>query len=156
MNKLIFVTGLANGGKTTTIKAFLKLFGKIRTGTNITINGKSYQIRDYSNCDVGWDEFIKRVKKFSLNKNLLYPLCLDINNKENNYTNFNQIVEFLDSLNSNHDLYFFIIKNGNKNRSLKEEYINTIKQKYDLSKIKIIDNNLADNSNELKEFLESI
>jgi len=28
MNKLIFVTGLANGGKTTTIKAFLKLFGK--------------------------------------------------------------------------------------------------------------------------------
>lgn len=156
MNKLIFITGLASGGKTTTIKAFLKLFGKNKTGSSIKVNNKSYQVRDYSNCDVGWDNFMTRVKKYCIDKNLIYPLCIDINNKESNYADFNQIIDFLNSLNTNHDLYFFIIKNGSRNRHLEEQHINVIKQQYGLGKIKIIDNTSADNSDNLKNFIESI
>lgn len=156
MKKLIFVTGLANGGKTTSIKSLLKSFGKTRTGSNIKINGLPYQVRDYSNCDVGWDNFVQRVKKYSFNTNLIYPLCLDIQNKKENYPEIEQIFDFLSSLKKDHILYFFIIKHGKDNRSLENEYIETLKRVYSEQNVQIVDNNKANNSEELRKFIERI
>jgi GTPase SAR1 family protein len=149
MKNIYFVVGLENGGKTSTIKSLLKMFDKKRTGSNIKINNIIYQVRDYSNCDIGRNRFKKRGEKY-MKRNLIYPLCLDIKNNPP----FEEIVEFLKKLEKNHKIYLFIIENGKNNRSIKENYVESLRAKFN-KRLVSIKNSRADNSNQLLDFIKN-
>jgi GTPase SAR1 family protein len=151
--KIIFVTGLANGGKTTTLKQLIKKFNKDYLRANITINSINYHVRDGSNCDFSWDEYQKRVKKYSLNKNFIYPLCLELGYNHNT-SDIQDILLFLKSLEETHELYFFVLVNGAQNKKIEQKYLDELRNSF--SNLIVFDPSQADMSNQLLKYIQNI
>lgn len=154
MKKIIFVTGLANGGKTTTLKELIKKFGRQRLRANIYINNTTYHVRDCSNCDMGWENYQKRVRSLSQSKNLIYPLCLELGNKQDNDATIIEVINFLKSLEQTHELHFFVLANGTDNRKINQNYLDDLQSNY--VNLKIFDPSQANMSNQLLEYLQTM
>jgi len=152
MKKIIFVTGLANGGKTTTLKRLIQKFDKDYLRANITINSLIYHVRDGSNCDYSWEKYQERVKKYSYHKNLIYPLCLELG-YNNNTSSMQDILFFLKSLEKTHELYFFTLVNGAANRKIEQKYLDELQNSF--FHLKVFDPSQADMSNQLLEYLQT-
>jgi hypothetical protein len=151
--KIIFVTGLANGGKTTTLKGLIHKFGRQRLKAKITIHANSYHVRDESNCDRSWKKYQERVIDLSKNKNLIYPLCLELG-YHHNTSDIHDILLFLKSLEETHELYFFVLVNGAQNKKIELKYLDEFRNLF--SNLIVFDPSQEDMSNQLLKYIQLI
>lgn len=153
MKKIIFVTGLANGGKTTTLKELIKKFGRQRLRAKIAISSIEYHVRDESNCDRSWKQYKDRVRELSNNKHLIYPLCLELG-YHNNTSSIQDILVFLHSLKQTHELYFFLLLNASDNRKVSAQCIDDLQDNF--TNVHICNPSNANMSDKLLQYIQQI
>jgi hypothetical protein len=111
MKKLILITGVANGGKTTTLKEIAnrkRLFKK----TIVKIADNKFHIFDNSNCDISIPCWLYKVQKVKEDGNLIGTFCIDSKNEVCPLEILDSpfIIEELKKLNV--DVYFFVLPEG--------------------------------------------
>ena len=157
MKKLILITGLANGGKTTTILNYLNQ-GSLSDKTFRNINNHNFAFFETSNCDTGvtcWLEKIYRINKID---NLLGSLCIDVKNEECYLEEFGLDFKIKKLQGLDMDIYFFILPNGKDNRAVDMVEVEKLKKEFGDKKVIIskLQKDNGDSSEELKTIIENI
>jgi hypothetical protein len=109
--KLILITGVANGGKTSTLK---DLSGRKRFHPNssLYIKGKKFYLFNNSNCDLSLQCWLHKVWKVKEDVNLIGTFCIDTKNEicPLNILDDSFVITELKKLNV--DIYFFVLSKG--------------------------------------------
>ena len=114
MKKLIFITGLANGGKSTTLRRYINRKRLFKSFSK-TVNKHKFHVFENSTCDISVPCWLHKVYKIKEVDNLIGTFCIDTKNElcPLDVLNIDFIIKELKQINV--DIYFYVLVNGRDN-----------------------------------------
>jgi len=156
VKKLVFIVGLANGGKTTTLYRYIN---RKRLSENFTkkINGYKFHFSDKSNCDISIPCWLHKVYKIKEVDNLVTTFCIDFKKEicKLEELDINFVIKKLKSLGV--DIYFYILPDG-RDGTIDQSKVKILEVEFGINKIKYCTSETEDGdlSVDFKKYMREI
>ena len=149
MKKLILITGLAKGGKSTTLKEFI---GRKRLHKTFIkkVSFHKFHIFEKSNCDISIPCWLYQVYKIKEVDNLIGTFCIDTKNElcPMEILNMDFVIKELKKLNI--DIYFYVLSNG-RDTKVDMSKVDILKSEFGADKVEC-NNAITSDGNFSKDF----